>query len=55
MARAARYRRPLTVVVGDPIDVDKVEEPSDEQIAALRDQCLSSLFNQFEPCSTCKI
>lgn len=42
------HRRPLHVVVGAPIDVEKVEEPSSEQIQELHDKYEEALIKLFE-------
>jgi len=46
------YRRPLTVVVGDPIRVEKTPNPTTEQIEALKEQyitALRELYSKWQP------
>ena len=45
------YRNPIHVVVGEPIPVEKVEEPSQEQIDQLHDkytEALKGLFDKYK-------
>ena len=45
-------RNPITVVVGEPINVAKVEEPTREQIADLHDKyvkALQALYQKYNP------
>jgi len=42
------HRKPLYVVVGKPIDVDKVEAPTQEQVDELHAKFIESLNNLFE-------
>ena len=37
------YRKPITVVVGKPIPVEKVENPTSEQILAMHAKYISAL------------
>ena len=37
------YRKPITVVVGKPIPVEKVEDPTSEQILAMHAKYISAL------------
>ena len=46
------HRKKITVVVGKPISVEKVEEPTSEQIASLHKKYvheLQTLYNQYNP------
>mmetsp|Transcript_104766 Transcript_104766/g.305904 ORF Transcript_104766/g.305904 Transcript_104766/m.305904 type:complete len:514 (-) Transcript_104766:350-1891(-) len=46
------HRRPLFTVVGSPIPVERVADPSDEQVEALREDyiaCLRKLFEEWQP------
>merc|ERR1712032_598895 len=46
------YRRPLTVVVGEPIRVEKSADPTKEQIDFLKEQYISAvrcLYEQWRP------
>jgi len=42
------YRKPINVVVGAPIPVQKVEKPSLEEILALRDKYVEALEKLYE-------
>ncbi|CAL1267902.1 unnamed protein product [Larinioides sclopetarius] len=42
------YRKPITVVVGKPIDVEKVSEPTAEDINVLHQKYMDSLYALFE-------
>lgn len=42
------YRRPLTVVVGDPIRVEKTANPTSEQIEAVKAQYIAELRRLYE-------
>eukprot|EP01113_Clastostelium_recurvatum_P032351 TRINITY_DN4143_c0_g1_i4.p1 TRINITY_DN4143_c0_g1~~TRINITY_DN4143_c0_g1_i4.p1 ORF type:complete len:384 (-),score=119.36 TRINITY_DN4143_c0_g1_i4:1012-2055(-) len=42
------FRRPLTVVVGHPIPVEKVENPTPEQVAELHGKYVAALRSMFE-------
>ncbi len=46
------HRRPLNVVVGEPIPVPKVEEPTSEDIVRLHDkyvEALKALYKEYNP------
>lgn len=46
------YRRPLTVVVGEPIQVEKRESPTPEELEALRSKyikALRKLYDEWQP------
>ena len=42
------YRRPLTTVVGRPIDVTKVDQPTDEQVSDLHSTYVKNLRELYE-------
>ncbi|CAG5119165.1 unnamed protein product [Candidula unifasciata] len=42
------FRRPVHTVVGAPLDVKKVEEPTDDQVSDLHDQYCKALVELFE-------
>ncbi len=42
------YRRPLNVVVGKPIRVEKIEEPTSEDIVGLHEKYVSALRELYE-------
>uniref|UniRef100_A0A6G1S6R5 Acyltransferase n=1 Tax=Aceria tosichella TaxID=561515 RepID=A0A6G1S6R5_9ACAR len=42
------YKRPITVVMGDPIHVDRVEQPSQEQIDELHAKYIARLKSMYE-------
>ena len=46
------YRKPVTVVVGKPIPVEKIENPSNDQIESLHTKYveeLQNLYNEYNP------
>ena len=46
------YRKPVTVVVGKPIPVEKIENPSNDQIECLHTKYveeLQNLYNEYNP------
>ncbi|CAG2118807.1 unnamed protein product [Medioppia subpectinata] len=42
------FRKPITTVVGKPIDVKQVDNPSDEEINELHNKYIKSLKELFE-------
>ncbi|GIX67579.1 2-acylglycerol O-acyltransferase 1 [Caerostris extrusa] len=42
------YRKPITVIIGKPIDVEKISEPTDEDIKTLHQKYVDSLTALFE-------
>jgi len=42
------FRKPINVVVGAPIKVEKVEDPTLEQIFAVRDEYVQALKDLYE-------
>ncbi len=46
------YRKPITVVIGEPIEVERVPEPTSEQIVALHAKyidALKKLYDEYNP------
>lgn len=46
------YRRPLTVVIGEPIRVEQTENPTAEQIEELKEKyitALRQLYDKWQP------
>ncbi|GBN73267.1 2-acylglycerol O-acyltransferase 1 [Araneus ventricosus] len=42
------YRKPITVIIGKPIDVEKISEPTEEDIKTLHQKYIDSLTALFE-------
>ena len=42
------YKRPITVVMGDPIEVERIEQPSQEQIDQLHAKYIARLRSMYE-------
>ncbi|GFU56972.1 2-acylglycerol O-acyltransferase 1 [Nephila pilipes] len=42
------YRKPITVIIGKPIDVEKISEPTDDDIKKLHQKYIDSLTALFE-------
>lgn len=50
------YKRPITVVMGDPLIVNKIENPTQQDIDKLHDQYLKQLTSVYnDNCDLCKI